>query len=1224
MLNWKHSHQVLSLLLIQLSFIGVYASKDSYPGSISSQPVGFSTCRGGTASALSVTVGATVCGASGGTTTITRTFTWYQTSTSCSGGSVVQTTSGTALTDTYTPSVTTLGTQYYYCKITWSAGANCAPAGTLTSNCATVTVTNYSAKTWVSGATWSTATWSPAGAPGTCDSVVIPSGASVTCSGATSIGSLTILSGGSVTTSSAITINSTGYFTINNGGTYTNSNSSAWTTTIFNGTESFGASSTIIVNSDDGNGNMTSSSSSNFGNVTYNATAGVNTYEIESGFGITRTVQGNLVIGSTGLLMCSYQQNGNQTFSVGGNMDVQGQIRIKEGSIGDLAVSVGGNITNSGYIYFIFPTATTNGQGNLTVSAVNLTSSGTLYSSYGTSFGNGNATYSLTGTFTQSGGTVYGSYGASGNVSVTAANFTISSGTFYGSYVGSGSLTFNISSALTVSGTGTLLGVYSGNGAANITAGSFVHSGNITHFVDGGTGTVTMTINGNWTHSAGQCVPSYYPTTGNNGTVNCTVTGNLTLTGGSIILHSNDITDGRSCSMTINGNASFTFASSSDFFEFNNISNFATNNALYTLTVGGNLTVSGSTSGLFNTRWTNTGADNIYITGDMTLSGGMTSFSGGSSAAGTAMPNNTLTASVGGNVSITGAAIFFSQSSNNSSKIDLNVGTASVTWQQTTTGTVQITNLNVLSGKTVTMTGSKLGSILTGRTMTVNSGATLYCDVYPVSGAGAFTLSSGAYIGIGNIGGITTSGATGNIQVTSTRTYNSNASYEYYLGQTPQVTGSFTTTTTSGTYPVQVTNLIINKTNASDIVTLTNTTDMINNGTLTLTKGVLTTSYTAATAPWIRIPNNSTSVSPSGGSANSYVDGYIRKTGNGAFIFPTGNSGYWRRIEITAPSASTEFEARYIHSAYVNTTTMAASPSMVLDHVSKIEYWYLSKPLGADVATTKVKLYWENAAASGIYKFDSLTVARWNGSAWEDANCYSSCPSDWISSQPERTYTGSATAFGAGTIRSNTVSSFSPFTFASTGVYELNPLPVTLTTFTVKLVQKAAVIKWTTATEINNRFFTIERSRNGVDFTPLMDVNSQAVNGNSTSPLYYNAKDNAPYTGISYYRLKQTDFDGKFNYSGVVAVNNIAEGTLTVYPNPARDEMNIVMPEGFKSSRAVVEVYDVAGKIVLSKELSSAEGSNETRLDISSLDKGVYLVSVLSEDGRLNKRVVKE
>jgi hypothetical protein len=1161
-MNRKRIYFILTLF-VQFVCLSAFAAKESYPGPISAQPAGGSVCRGGSIS-LSVTVGATVCGPNGSTTAINRTFTWYKTSTSCSGGSVVQTTTNTSSTDTYSPATTTAGTLYYYCVISWSAGSVCAPAGTLTSNCATVTVTNFNTKTWVSGAAWGSATWSPAGTPGACDSVII--GGTVTNTSATSIGSLTVVSGGNLTASSPITVNANGFFTINNGGAYTNNNSSAWSTTIFNGTESFGASSTITITSDDGNGNMTSSCSSNFGNVVYNINSGA-FYTVESGFGMSRTIQGNLTIGSQAALICGNAMNGDQTFSVGGNFINQGQLRIKQASTGNLTISVGGNTTLSGLVFYgMYATSTANGNGNVTFTTTDLAvSAGTNYLSNTNASGTGNISMAATGNVTISGGSFYGSYLGLGNIACTiSGTLSQSAGDFRGSYntsaYGSGTSTYSI-------------------GAVNFTGGTF------------------MTQYG--CHTAGS--PSAF---------------------------------------NVTGNMNVAFGSTADIFRIIGLGKLSAtyNNSPLTFTVGGNFSISGS-AGEFGSNPGSGSETNTFT--NVTISGGANylneTIDAGNAHASTTNINGNLTVSGGttylsqnagtmicnitGNVAISGGTL--NTSTDATSNLNLTVGTASTTWSQPA-GTVSLCNTNVKIGKTLTLINTQMGSVQASRTITVESDAKLYCDVYLVNGSGNFTLSSGAYIGIGNIGGITSSGATGNIRVTGTRTYNSNASYEYYLGQTPQVTGSFTTTITGGTYPVQVTNLIINKNNATDIVTLTNTTDMINNGTLTLTKGVLTTSYTAAAAPWIRIPNNSTSVSPAGGSANSYIDGYIRKTGNGAFIFPTGNLGYWRRIEITAPTASTEFEARYIHAAYSNTSAMAASPSTVLDHVSRIEHWYLSKPLGADFATTQVKLYWENAAASGIYKFDSLTVARWNGSAWEDANCYSSCPSDWLSSQPERTYSGSAAAFGAGTIRSNTVSSFSPFTLGSIGVYSENPLPVELTTFTVKLVQKTSVVKWTTASEINNNFFTVERSKNGIDFSSLMNVNSRAVNGNSTLPLYYDAKDNAPYAGVSYYRLKQTDFDGRYSYSNVVAINNIEEGTLSVYPNPVKDEVNVLVPEISLTGNARLEIYDVAGKQIRAQAENLSEGITELHFNTSDLSSGVYFISLKTDTQIFNQRIIKQ
>jgi hypothetical protein len=827
--------------------------------------------------------------------------------------------------------------------------------------------------------------------------------------------------------------------------------------------------------------------------------------------------------------------------------------------------------------------------GNYTANIANLNSSSSVsYVKYNSS---GDVTLNMSGSATITAGIFYVLNQGSGNATMSCNAFTLTAGNFFGVTGGAGNFTMT-TSGMTISS-----GLFRGcNGSLG--AGNFV-----------------LTVNGNWNHNGGQLVGVNYQLDGNYGTTTCTVNGNLTLAAGSIIWHSSDITDGRTCAINITGNLSLTFASGSDFMEFNNITSLVLNNAVYSLTVGGNFTVTGSTSGLFSTRWTNTGQDNITITGNMGLAGGTTSFAGGTGGSPSYMPNNTMVGLIGGNVSMTGSAIFLTQSSNATSHLDLNIGTASTTWAQTTSGTVSLCNTNVLSGKTVTLTGSKMGDIQSGRTITVNSGGALYCSNYPVSGSGAFTLSSGATIGSGSAAGIVSSGASGNVQVTGTRTYNSGGTYEYYESITPQSTGNFTTTTTSATYPSQVANLVINKGNATDIVNLTNTTDVTT--LMTLTKGILTTSTTAATAPWVRIPSTA-SVSPTGGSANSYVNGYIRKQGNTAFVFPTGNGGKWRRVEISAPSISTEFEARYVASAYANTSTMAASPTPALTHVSTVEHWYVSKPLGADAATSKVKLYWESASASGVYTFDSLTVARWSGSAWENTNCYSSCPANWLTSQPERTYTGSATGSSAGTIQSNTVSSFSPFTLGSIGSAAINPLPVELISNTAVCTGSNVVISWSTASETNNQYFTLARSLDGVNFSAIGIIQGA---GTTSTVHHYSYTDRSPYTGVSYYRLSQTDMNGDHKDFPVITTNGCEESGTIINAYNDQAGMIAISIETNESRTYSVTLYDVVGKKIKTENVSAEKGHNNYSMDLDGVIPGLYLVRINDGKTAVTKKI---
>ncbi|MCX6274393.1 MAG: FG-GAP-like repeat-containing protein, partial [Bacteroidetes bacterium] len=94
-------------------------------------------------------------------------------------------------------------------------------------------------------------------------------------------------------------------------------------------------------------------------------------------------------------------------------------------------------------------------------------------------------------------------------------------------------------------------------------------------------------------------------------------------------------------------------------------------------------------------------------------------------------------------------------------------------------------------------------------------------------------------------------------------------------------------------------------------------------------------------------------------------------------------------------------------------------------------------------------------------------------------------------------------------------------------------LPVELISFSGEPLGKEVLISWSTASEINNEYFTIERSRNGIDFQIVGEVNGA---GNSTQTLKYEYLDHQPYPGINYYRLKQTDVDGAFKYSELIVV----------------------------------------------------------------------------------------
>ncbi len=173
------------------------------------------------------------------------------------------------------------------------------------------------------------------------------------------------------------------------------------------------------------------------------------------------------------------------------------------------------------------------------------------------------------------------------------------------------------------------------------------------------------------------------------------------------------------------------------------------------------------------------------------------------------------------------------------------------------------------------------------------------------------------------------------------------------------------------------------------------------------------------------------------------------------------------------------------------------------------------------------------------------------------------------------------------------------------------PSPVTLKHFTARAINKQVELTWATLSEINNDYFTIERSEDGKEFTEISKLKGA---GNSVQELSYKLTDYLPITGRSYYRLKQTDFDGTFTYSTVQSVF-IGETTptLSLSPNPASSQVINLHVEGQKGERAIVDIRDLTGRLITNKEVTLKEQSEEIAiLHSSQLKPGVYIVTYKS------------
>lgn len=190
-----------------------------------------------------------------------------------------------------------------------------------------------------------------------------------------------------------------------------------------------------------------------------------------------------------------------------------------------------------------------------------------------------------------------------------------------------------------------------------------------------------------------------------------------------------------------------------------------------------------------------------------------------------------------------------------------------------------------------------------------------------------------------------------------------------------------------------------------------------------------------------------------------------------------------------------------------------------------------------------------------------------------------------------------------------------------------NSLPVSLGEFTGIRENDKNILKWHTLTEANNAGFTIERSIDGRSFSSVGVVSSLGNEGNSNSLLRYRFIDEKPLVGINYYRLKQTDKDGKFNYSDVVAIKVSKSGLsiTSIYPNPIKDKFNISLTSETTEAAKLI-ITDVFGKTLIQKNIQVATGVNTVNENITQFSSGVYMLKIITAKGQVTEpvRIVKQ
>jgi len=481
----------------------------------------------------------------------------------------------------------------------------------------------------------------------------------------------------------------------------------------------------------------------------------------------------------------------------------------------------------------------------------------------------------------------------------------------------------------------------------------------------------------------------------------------------------------------------------------------------------------------------------------------------------------------------------------------------------------------------------------------INSGAIVRTNNNLLTSDGDFTLMSGGGLLIGSADGITQTAMLGNVQVTGTRTYSTGADYTYE-GTAAQVTGNGLPATTH--------NLTLNNSNGLTMSVTSWATNL-----LTLTSGKITTgSYE------VGVTNTSTTSIVSYSSSN-YVIGNLRRSvlGTGAYIYPLGTSAYYEPATLTLSAATgftsvlgTFINANPIEASYPLTNILVLGTPVVdmLDY----GYWIITPNTLMTGGTYAVTLN-EQGHTNGNSNALSYTVLKRTGlgASWQSLGTHSNL----TQSQTNGVVTAVRSAY----------TSFSHFGIGRSGG---GALPIKLIYFKAKLNDGNVDLDWATAAEVNNNFFTVERSADGEHFQELL---RKPGAGNSTTNLYYSDKDARPLSGYSYYRLKQTDFDGHYTYSDIQTIKT-GEGAAdgmdkmeikTIAPNPFTENFKI----SFMIKQAVTvdfSLMNASGQLIVQEKIQAEEGINTYEfIDKYNLKKGIYYVTLVYNDQRVTQKIIK-
>jgi hypothetical protein len=352
-------------------------------------------------------------------------------------------------------------------------------------------------------------------------------------------------------------------------------------------------------------------------------------------------------------------------------------------------------------------------------------------------------------------------------------------------------------------------------------------------------------------------------------------------------------------------------------------------------------------------------------------------------------------------------------------------------------------------------------------------------------------------------------------------------------------------------------------------------------------------------------------------SIASYIVGNLRRSvdGTNTYDFPLGTMSYYELINISLnnPTGISNILGSFTNTnpnlqalSLANVTVNGSSITEMLD----FGYWTLIP----DAALT-----------NGSYLVTLNEIGHSNPAQNPSSYCVlkrHDATDNWqfIGSTPSN----QTEASGVASVSCNGLTSFSDYSIAKTT--SASSLPISLIDFTASPSKNSVLLSWSTAMELNNDYFTLEKSNDGSKFTEFAKVDGA---GNSVSTKNYKYTDNNVSEGIVYYRLNQTDFDGTTVINKVVTINlgNVyfqnAISVESIFPSPFNDNFSVLYTSTSKSA-VDISLTDMNGKVMHHETMMSEKGNNRYNYSGNEkLPEGIYFINIKADGKTITKKIIK-